>query len=107
MRLFIEAVVEALIPPYALPLPVRVAHTLMTIVLVALIVLSIAGERFYAQRPDAAQMWRARVILIMIPTNHATTVSRHHATMNSTEAYRLPSVNQSTSQCPVDNILQV
>ena len=60
--------VKALIPPYALPLPVRVVHTVVTIVLVVLIVLSIAGERFYARRPDAAQMWRARVMFVLAAT---------------------------------------
>ena len=68
MRLSIQAVPNVLVPLSVLPLLVRIEPMLLTVGLVTLLVLSIAGERFYARHPEAPQMWRARVMFVLAAT---------------------------------------
>ncbi len=75
VRLSIQAVLEFLIPFSALPLPVRIGPMLLIVGIVALLVLSIAGERFYARRPGATQMWRARVMFVLAATISAVALA--------------------------------
>src|SRR5215212_9783556 len=59
------AVLNVSIPWRGPTTPVQAGSMLLIAGLVALFLLAIAGERFYARYPAAAQMWRARALFVL------------------------------------------
>jgi hypothetical protein len=54
-----------LIPRYVLPTPMQIGPMPLVVGLALLLVLSIAGERFYARHADAERMWRVRLMFVL------------------------------------------